>query len=153
PMDWLWQLNLLRLFDFYLAVIFLISLAVRVRQYRAILGLVRGVPSRWPRLFELMRRYHTLFLTSQTLVPALLALALLIVNMLACGLVWPHDNLTLARLFELWPALMVIGPLGTVMSWVDLYTTWDVGEVDRVEVEKYLDQAEYWLKSWTAPVV
>ena len=36
---------------------------------------------------------------------------------------------------------------------VDVYFILVVGEVDRPQVEKYLDQAEFWLKSWAAPVV
>ena len=36
---------------------------------------------------------------------------------------------------------------------VDLYFLIDVGAVNRPELERYLDQAEYWLKSWVAPVV
>jgi hypothetical protein len=36
---------------------------------------------------------------------------------------------------------------------VDIYFILVVGEVDRRQVEQYLDQAEFWLKSWTAPVV
>src|SRR5262249_19304165 len=36
---------------------------------------------------------------------------------------------------------------------VDAYATWSVGELDRGETERYFDQAEYWLRSWKAPVV
>jgi hypothetical protein len=36
---------------------------------------------------------------------------------------------------------------------VDLYATFTVGEFDRNMMQKYLDQAEYWLRSWSAPVV
>ena len=43
--------------------------------------------------------------------------------------------------------------LVAVMLGVDIYATVVVAEVDRTEMEKYFDQAEYWLKSWTAPVV
>jgi hypothetical protein len=152
-MAWLWQLNLIRFFDFYLALIFLLSSAVRVRQYRAILALVRRVPGRWPLLFNLVRQHRTVFLTWGTLSPALLALGLAVVHTLACHLIWEHANLTLARLVELWPAVPVVGLLGAAMVGMDLYATWNVGEVDRALLEKYFDQAEYWLRSWTAPVV
>ena len=36
---------------------------------------------------------------------------------------------------------------------VDLYGTFRVGKVDRSLLEKYFDQAEYWLRSWAAPVI
>jgi hypothetical protein len=28
-----------------------------------------------------------------------------------------------------------------------------VAELDRAELEKYFDQAEYWPRSWTAPAI
>ncbi len=57
------ELNLIRFFDFYLAVAFLISTTLRVNQYRAVVGLVRAVPGRWPRLFKLVKEHSTIFLT------------------------------------------------------------------------------------------
>ena len=35
----------------------------------------------------------------------------------------------------------------------DFYSLYVVGKIDRVELEKYFDQAEYWLRSRTAHVV
>src|SRR5262249_26956570 len=35
----------------------------------------------------------------------------------------------------------------------DLYGAFSVAVIDQAELEKYFDQAEYWLRSWTAPVV
>ena len=39
------------------------------------------------------------------------------------------------------------------MIGLDCYRAFRVGTFDRVKVEKQFDQAEYWLKSWTAPVL
>ena len=39
------------------------------------------------------------------------------------------------------------------MLGVDLYATFRVGNFDRPLLERYFDQAEYWLRSWVAPVV
>jgi hypothetical protein len=39
------------------------------------------------------------------------------------------------------------------MLGVDFYCTVVVGEVDQALLQKYFDEAEYWLRSWTAPVV
>jgi hypothetical protein len=33
------------------------------------------------------------------------------------------------------------------------FGTFWIGEVDRELMQKYFDQAEYWLRSWTAPMV
>ena len=149
----LYDLNLIHFFDFYLMLLFLISCYVRLRQYAAILGIVRAVPGRWPRLFELVRQFQTVFLTWTTVLPAVLALALSLIHMLLCRLVWPHAQLTLAQLFEFWAAIPFVAVCGLAMLSFDLVATFWVGQIDRKLLENYFDQAEYWLRSWAAPVV
>jgi hypothetical protein len=61
--------------------------------------------------------------------------------------------LTLDRLWDLPWLLPVLVGLGLGMLGVDVYATFTVGKVDRPLLEKYFDQAEYWLRSWAAPVV
>ena len=84
---------------------------------------------------------------------AVLALCLCILHTLACRLIWPHAALTVNGLFELRLAVPIITLLGIAMVCVDFYATFTVGEVDRGLLERYFDQAEYWLRSWVAPVV
>ncbi len=152
------DLNLIHFFDFYLATTFLLSTAARVRQYAAVLALVRSVPSRWPRLLALIKQHRSVFLTWQTIAPAALALGLLLLQTLASRLLWPEagrppNGLTLGRLAEHPGAVPAVALFGLGMLAVDVYFILVVGEVDRPQVEKYLDQAEFWLKSWAAPVV
>src|ERR1700722_11456596 len=94
----LFHLNLLRVFDFYLASLFLISIYMRLRQYEAIVRLVRAFPDRWPLLMKLVGRHRNIFITWTTLLPALLALVFTIVNSLACRLIWPNADLNLHEL-------------------------------------------------------
>lgn len=150
---WFEDLNLIRFFEFYLALIFLISTSVRIHQYLSVLKIVRAVPGRWPRLFALIKQQRTIFFTWSILTPALLALGLLVIHTVACRLVWPQANLTPARLVELWPAIPFVLLLGAAMVGFDAYGAWNVAEVDRKLLEQYFDQAEYWLKPWTAPAV
>jgi hypothetical protein len=157
-MSGVWDLNLIHFFDFYLATTFLLSTANRIRQYSAILALVRSFPSRWPRLMELVKQHRSIFLTWQTIAPAALALTLLVIQTLASRLLWPEagrppNGLTVDRLFQHPLALPFVGLFGLAMLAVDVYFIVVVGEVDRRQVEKYFDQAEFWLKSWAAPVV
>jgi hypothetical protein len=152
-MQWIWELNLIHFFNFYLGMAFLASTYMRVTQYRAIVSLVRSVPGRWPRLFQLVTRHGRVFLTWSTILPAVLAFALFAINMLASRLVWPQVDLTIAGLLEHAAALPIVVLLGLVMLGVDGYATFRVGEVDRQMMQQYFDQAEYWLRSWTAPVV
>jgi hypothetical protein len=152
------ELNLIHFFDFYLALVFLVSILLRVRQYRAAWGLLRAMPGRWPKLMKVLGEHKSLFLTRATIGPAVLALGLIAVQILASRFIWPEagkpeQGLTVSRLLEHAPACVVVALLGVAMVGIDTYATFWVAEIDRTEMEKYFDQAEYWLKSWTAPVV
>jgi len=153
-MSGLLQLSLIRFFGFYLAVLFLLGTLVRVRQYRTFLHLVRAMPGRWPRLLKLVRQHGHIFLTWGTVMPLALALALVLANWVASTLLWPEANdFTVARLLEAWRALPVVLACGAAMLLMDGYCCFVAGEVNQAEMEKYFDKAEYWLRSWTAPVV
>lgn len=157
-MSGLSDLNLIHFFNFYLWLFFLIGTYRRFGQYRSILALLRSIPGRWPKLLQLVRQHGTLFLTWSTVLPGLLALALSLVQTLVSTFVWPEagrppEGLTVARLFQHWPAVAAVVLSGVPMLGVDLYFTIVVGEVDQPMLEEYFDQAEFWLRSWTAPVV
>jgi hypothetical protein len=157
-MTWLWNLNLINLFNFYLWLFFLISTYRRIGQYRSVVALVRAVPGRWPHLFELVKGHGHVFLTWTTVLPGLVALLLIVAQTLASWLVWPEagqsaSGLTIGRLAEHWRAVAVVLVLAAAMVGVDLYATFTVGEFDRKLMQTYFDQAEYWLRSWTAPMI
>lgn len=147
------QLNLIHLFDFYLAAAFLISTSLRFHQYQTVLGVVRSVPGRWPRLFDLVRSHGRIFVTWSTIWPALLALLLFLLHSMACRLVWPKAHLTLADVLDHWLALPFVAGSCLAMVSVDVYGCLTVSSLDRTMLDRYFDQAEFWLKSWTAPVV
>jgi hypothetical protein len=154
-MDWVLRLSLIQLFAVYLTLAFLLSTAFRVRQYWTILSLVFRFPGRWPRLFQLVKQHRDIFLTWGTVGPLFLSLCLLGAHLLASHLVWPEaaGYLTIGQLLVLWPALPLVVLAGAVLVVVDFSMMRKVSAIDRGGVEKYFDQAEYWLRSWTAPVV
>ena len=148
-----WNLNLIHLFDFYLMLALLAGIAQRFGRYQAIGRLVVAGPGRWPRLLDLVKHHRMVFLTWSTILPALLALGLSLAQWIASRQVWPHADLTAGQLAAHWLAALVIAPLGLAMLGVDIYGIVVVGELDRPLLEKYFDQAEYWLRSRTAHVV
>lgn len=149
----IWNANLINAFGFYLASMFLISMFMRFRQYETFVRLVRDVPDRWPRLLKLVGQHHAIFLTWATFLPAVLALVLYLIHMVASRLIWPHAQLTPRSIWHIGPALPFIAISGCAMLAVDFYATFTVGKIDRELLDKYFDQAEYWLRSWAAPVV
>src|SRR5438094_7648458 len=104
------DLNLIHLFDFYLAAMFVLGTARRISQYRAFGGLAFSMPGRWPRLLKLIRGHRTLFLTWSTLIPSILALLIWLIHTLASRLIWHTATLTAGDLFTHWLGLVVVLP-------------------------------------------
>jgi hypothetical protein len=153
-----WHLNLIHFLDFYFAFFFLANTMRRWTQYRIIGKLVVTSPGRWPRLLSLIQENKTIVLTWTTFLPGLLALGISILQVLASRLVWPEagvppHGLTVERLAEHWPFLVVVLPLALAVLAFDLYSLFFVGAWNQEEIEKHFDQAEYWLHSGTAHVV
>lgn len=147
------DLNLIHLFTFYLAAVFLLSTVRRLRQYHDVAQLALAAPNRWPRVLEQIKSHWIMFLTWTTLRPAALAIGLLLAQMICSRLIWPTANLTLRDLFdEWWMMPILLTALGAMLA-VDFYFIIRVGEVGREETARYLDEAEHWLTSWKAPVI
>lgn len=153
-MAWLLELRLIRFFGFYLAVMFLLSTWVRLRQYGTIVRLVRSMPNRWPLLLQLLKQHAQLFLTWGTVLPLVLLLTVFALNFIASKWLWPQaDEFTMAQLLPLYPVWPVVFTLGAAMAAFDVWGVVRVAPINQAEMEKYFDQAEFWLRSWTAPVV
>ncbi|HEV3143544.1 MAG TPA: hypothetical protein VGZ47_06620 [Gemmataceae bacterium] len=147
------QLNLIHVFDFYLMAMFLLGTARRLGQYWSLAAIVFSAPGRWPRLLKLMREHRAMFLTWSTFRPAFLALALAVIHSIATRVIWPQSRLTVENLLDTWWVLPLFIITLTPMLAVDGYFLFRIGQVDRAETEKYLDQAEYWLTGHKATVV
>jgi len=152
-MRWFWELNLIHCLDVYLVVIFLVATCLRIHQYWSLLALISSMHECWPYLLKLVNQHRGIFLTWGTVLPALLAFLLSLGHMLACRLVWPQVDVTIAQVVHWWPVAVAVGSLGAVMIGFDCYAAWQVGKWDHAQVRKQLDQAEHWLASWTAPAL
>lgn len=150
---WFDTLNLIDVFNYYLILAFLVSTGIRIRTYRAILGLVFASPRRWPKLVELVKKSRTLFLGWPTLLAIGLAFTLMMSNSLAIRLVWVQAKVTGEELWGRWlPFAAVLIP-GGLMLFLDCKAMFRVGHFDRTALEADLDKAESWLKSWLAPAL
>jgi hypothetical protein len=147
------RLNLIHLFTFYLAAIFVLSTLRRVRQYHDIAQLVLAAPGRWPRVVKQLKSHWLMFLTWTTLRPAGVAIGLLGLQMVCSRLIWPQASLSLEMLLVEWWVVPIVVLPGIGMLAVDLYFVLRVGELDRHDTEIYLDEAEHWLTSWKAPLI
>src|SRR5205807_3435210 len=118
------------------SLLFFIGAYRRFQQYRSIGKLALAGPGRWPLLFKLVHDHRMLFVTWGTVLPALLALVLMLVQLIASRSLWPEagkppDGLTIERLLHHWVALPVVIPLGLAMVAFDVCTLATVGVADR----------------------
>jgi hypothetical protein len=152
-MDGLLRMNLIPLFTFYLTAIFVVGTFRRLGQYRDAANLARSMPGRWPRVLQQIRKHWVMFLTWSTFRPAILAITLIVVQMVCSRVIWPQATITARDLGAEWWMPLLVGLSAAGMISVDLYFIIRVGQIDRKETERYLDEAEHWMTSWKAPVV
>ncbi len=152
-LSWLDTVNLLQVFNYYLMLGFIVSTVIRIRSYRAILGLIFAFPDRWPKLLIVVKKYRTVFLGWPTLLAIGLAFALMLGNSLAIRLVWTHASVTFEGLWARWLPFVAILITGGLMLLLDWKATYSFGRFDRAALEEDLDMAESWLKSWMAPAL
>jgi hypothetical protein len=138
-------LNLIRIFDFYVTLMFLISFLRRWNVYWNAVRLLITVRGRWPRLVELLGENKSLVLNWAFFRPAILAAILTVLQLVASRWIWPHAVLTGPQLRqEWWLVPIILVPLVPMLA-VDLYFIIRVARFDHNETVKYLDQAEGWL--------
>jgi len=153
-MTHLHDLNLIRLFDFYLALMLLVGFYRRFSVYRDVVFLLFAfVIRRWPRLLSRLVRHRGEVMNWSTLGPLAVALALMTLQMIASRLVFPQATITLRDLLDPgWQLPLVIITIVPMLA-VDFYFIIRVGRFDHSETVKYFDQAETWAGTLRANVV
>jgi hypothetical protein len=145
-------INLIRLFDFYVTLMFLISLMRRWDVYWNAIRIGIAVRGRWPKLIGRLGEHKSLILNWSFFRPAILAAFVTLVQLVCSRLLFPKAVLTSDQLRqEWWLVLIILVPMIPMLC-VDLYFILRVGRFDHDETVKYLDQAEMWL-GWKGPVV
>lgn len=145
--------NLIRVFDFYLAAMLLLGLMRRWAVYRDTLLILVAVRGRWPKLLERMAGNKGAVLNWPTLRPAVLVLALMVVQMVASRGIWPQARILISELPDPWWQLIPFALTLAPMLAVDVYFLLVVGRFDRDETEKYFDYAERWAGSRKARAI
>ena len=145
-------LNLIRVFDFYLALMFLISLVRRREVYWNAIRILFAVRGRWPRLVHRLAEHRSLLLNWAFFRPVVLALVLTVVQMICSRMIWPDAVLLGSDLHdEWWKLAVIVAPLIAMLG-IDLFFIIRVGRFDHDETVKDLDRAEAWL-GWKGPLV
>ena len=145
--------NLIRVFDFYLASMFLLSFTRRYVVYWDALRLLVSLRGRWPKLLDRLKQHHGVLVTREVIRPLGVALGLTLIQMICSRVIWPQAALTVWEVEQSWWRLAAVLVAAAPMVAVDVYFLVRVGRFDRTETEKYLDLAEHWLASWKTPAI
>ena len=94
--------NLIRVFDFYLASMFLLSFARRYVVYWDALRLLVSLRGRWPKLLGRLRQHHGELVTREVIRPLLIALGLTVIQMVCSRVIWPRATLTVWEVEQSW---------------------------------------------------
>jgi hypothetical protein len=144
--------NLIRLFDFYLALAFLVGLWRRRGVYLDAVRIALSTYGKRRRLLERVGGHKHLLLSTDVVRPFLVVVGLTVVQWVCSRLIWPHANISVRDLATVWWQLPIVVAAFLPMFAVDLYFLINVARFDRGSTEVYLDYAETWL-GWRAPVV
>ena len=145
-------LNLIRLFDFYLALMFLISFLRRWDVYLNAVRILIAVRGRWPKLIHRLGEHKSIILNWSFFRPAILAFFVTLIQLVASRMVWPYAVLTGPELHEEWWLIpIILLPLIPMLA-VDIYFVVRVSRFDHNETVKYFDKAENWL-GWKGPLI
>lgn len=145
--------NVIHVFDFYLALMFVLGLSRRYLVYWDAVRLLVTLRGRWPRLLARLQAHHGVFVTTEVLRPLAVAVALMLTQFLCSRLIFPTAELTVNEMRAAgWPVAVILAGVLPMLA-VDAYFLIFVGRFDRSSAEVYMDQAEHWLSSWKAPVV
>jgi hypothetical protein len=131
-LTWFDTLNLIDVFNYYLVLAFFVSTGIRIRTYRAIVGLVFASPSRWPKLLQLVKKHRTIFLGWPMLLSIGSAFALMLGNSLAIRLVWASAKVTFEELWGRWLPLAAVILSGGLMLLLDCRAIFSVGPALRM---------------------
>ena len=151
-MPGLHAVNLIRLFDFYLALMMVIGLWRRRKVYWDSIRLVWSTLGKRKRLLERVGEHKHLLLSRDVVRPFLLVVGLTLVQWICSRLIWPQAVLTVGQVAESWWRLLLVIAAFVPMFAVDTYFLVRVGRFDHGSTAEYLDYAETWL-GWRTPVV
>ena len=101
-----------------------------------------------------MLEHREVLLGWDTIRPLAVMLSLIVLNTVACQLVWPSaGNFRATQLLAMVALVPFVALTGLAMLGFDVYTLLVVGSIDEKAVEKHFDLAESWLRGWKAPAV
>ena len=101
-LDHLAHANLIRVFDFYLAAMFVLSIYRRFSVYIDTVQLAISLRTKYPKLASLLKNHKNLFLSGDVLRPTAVVACLLATQFLLSRVVYPQATITVGGVTEVW---------------------------------------------------
>lgn len=140
------DLNLIRAFLWYIAIMFCVSMGLRLRFYLSIYNITRYIAESCPSVFRLVHEHWFLCVRDKFLWQVGIYGGVVVAYLLLSRLVWPTSSISIQELADWNPAilmtyLLMIG----VMIAVDVVLTVQTSVVDEERIIQDLEFAERWL--------
>ena len=146
PLSWS-LFNLIELFELYLLLTFILSLALRYHDYRTNFGFLMKVPQRWPKMFEVIKGHSGVLLTWTMLVPVGVTFAIFMTHVICFRFIWSDADLHWDDVWREWiPAITVLAA-GLAMLTLDGIALFSGGQANLDAIERNLDRGEFALTS------
>lgn len=140
------DINLLSLFVAYITLLFVVSLALRVRFYTAIYEVARYVARSCPNVFRLIHEHWFLCVRDRFLWLVGVYGSIIGLYFLFSRIVWPQASISPAELAAWSPAVLVATLiLIALMLAIDMVLTLQTSVIDKETVLRDLKSAEEWL--------
>lgn len=147
------DINLIRLYDFYLLMMFVIGLLRRAGFYKDVVLVSIAAVLRQPNLVRRLGANRDVLMNWTTMRPIFFATLLLASQFVLSRLIWPDATLTGRDVSHSgWQSALLVA-LFLPMFAVDVYFLVRVGQIDRGLAHEHMARAEYWLAGWRGPAV
>lgn len=138
-------LNLIALFDFYLAAMFVLSLYRRRSVYLDALRIAFSTLGKRKKLLGVVAEHKRSLISGDVLRPMFVAFAVMLIQFMLSKLVFPQAKLRVSEIEDPWWQAALIVTAFVPMFTVDVYFLIRVGRFSHGATADYLDYAERWL--------
>jgi len=141
------HINLITLFEWYLLMTFLFSLAIRYQLYRSYVALFWSMPERWPAMYDMIKKHSRSFLNWTMTIPVGIMLAIYLIHTLSYRLIWDDAEIVPPDLLGSWEVFLPVMSLMMAMFYFDFRGLFQMAPVNFTDLETNLRHGEYALNS------
>ncbi|QDT36086.1 hypothetical protein Pan189_04410 [Stratiformator vulcanicus] len=134
--------DLLSLYEYYLVLVLIVNVGLRLNYYRNCVAFAREFPDRWPRMLEIIKEHGVSAIDLSILVPVALAFAMALIHSICNHFVWGYATLPISEVFgHPLCGILIVGLAGVMLynDWLVLRRT---STLDRAETDPVLNQGE-----------